>query len=141
MPMRSPNAEGRPRLTRAEIGVLLAYAKIVLFDDLVESHLPDDPHLEEDLTAYFPPRMVKDFSDRIKRHRLRREIIATQLANEAINRGGTSLISRFEDATGMLPSGIVRAHVAVRDGFGFPPLYDAIDALDNKISGGPARYL
>jgi len=126
-------------LTRAEIGVLLAYAKIVLFDDIVESHLPDDPHLEEDLVAYFPPRMVKDFSDRIKTHRLRREIIATQLANEAINRGGTSLISRFEDATGMLPSGIVRAHVAVRDGYGFPPLYEAIDALDNKVSG--ARQL
>jgi glutamate dehydrogenase len=54
-------------LTRAEIGVLLAYAKIVLFDDIVESHLPDDPHLEEDLMAYFPPRMVKDFADRIKR--------------------------------------------------------------------------
>jgi glutamate dehydrogenase len=35
----------------------------------------------------------------------------------------------------MLPSGIVRAHVAVRDGYGFPPLYAAVDALDNKISG------
>jgi len=122
-------------LTRAEIGVLLSYAKIVLFDDLVKSHLPDDPYLHGDLMAYFPPRMVKNFAGRIENHRLRREIIATQLANEAINRGGTSLISRFEDATGMLPSGIVRAHVAVRDGYGFPPLYAAVDALDNKISG------
>jgi glutamate dehydrogenase len=122
-------------LTRAEIGVLLAYAKIVLFDDLVQSELPDDPHLEHELLSYFPPRMVKEFADRIRGHRLRREIIATQLANDAINRGGTSLISRFEDATGMLPSGIVRAHVAVRDGFGIEDLYDAIDALDNKIAG------
>ncbi len=122
-------------LTRAEIGVLLAYAKIVLFDDIVKSNLPDDPHLEADLLGYFPPRMVKEFTDRINAHRLRREIIATRLANEAINRGGTSLISRFEDATGMLPSGIVRAHVAVRDGFGFPQLYAAVDTLDNKIAG------
>ncbi|MFZ2102819.1 MAG: NAD-glutamate dehydrogenase, partial [Oricola sp.] len=122
-------------LTRAEIGVLLAYAKIVLFDDIVKSQLPDDPYLEADLLGYFPPRMVKDFTDRIKTHRLRREIIATRLANEAINRGGTTLISRFEDATGMLPYGIVRAHVAVRDGFGFRPLYAAVDALDNRISG------
>ncbi|MAS04494.1 MAG: NAD-glutamate dehydrogenase [Ahrensia sp.] len=122
-------------LTRAEIGVLLSYAKIVLFDDLVKSHLPDDPYLHADLMAYFPPRMVKNFAERIESHRLRREIIATQLANEAINRGGTSLISRFEDATGMLPSGIVRAHVAVRDAYGFPPLYAAVDALDNKIPG------
>ncbi|MCK5746605.1 MAG: NAD-glutamate dehydrogenase, partial [Oricola sp.] len=122
-------------LTRPEIGVLLSYAKIVLFDDLVKSHLPDDPYLHADLMAYFPPRMVKNFAERIESHRLRREIIATQLANEAINRGGTSLISRFEDATGMLPSGIVRAHVAVRDAYGFPPLYAAVDALDNQIPG------
>ena len=122
-------------LTRAEIGVLLAYAKIVLFDDIVESHLPDDPYLEDDLMSYFPPRMVKNYAERIAGHRLRREIIATQLANEAINRGGTSLISRFEDATGMLPSGIVRAHIAVRDAYGFAPLYAAVDALDNRISG------
>ena len=38
-------------LTRAEIGVLLAYAKMVLLDDLVASPLPDDPYLERDLLA------------------------------------------------------------------------------------------
>ena len=122
-------------LTRPEIAVLLSYAKIVLFDDIVQSRLPDDPHLENDLLGYFPPRMVRDFADRIRAHRLRREIIATELANEAINRGGVSLISRFEDATGMLPSGIVRSYAAVRDAYGFDAMYAAVDALDNKISG------
>jgi glutamate dehydrogenase len=122
-------------LTRAEIGVLLAYAKIVLFDDIVKSQLPDDPHLETELFGYFPPLMTKRFGEQIKKHRLRREIIATRLANNAINRGGTSLISRFEDATGMLPSGIVRAHIAVHDGYGVASLYDSVDTLDNKISG------
>ena len=126
-------------LTRAEIGVLLSYAKIVLFDDIVSSPLPDDPHLETDLLDYFPPRMVNDFSGQIQAHRLRREIIATELANQAINRGGVSLISRFEDATGMLPSGIVKAYAAVRDAFGFRAMYDAVDALDNKLPG--ARQL
>ncbi|TCD13855.1 NAD-glutamate dehydrogenase [Oricola cellulosilytica] len=122
-------------LTRAEIGVLLAYAKIVLFDDIVRSPLPDDPHLKSDLINYFPPRMTGIFAERIEGHRLRREIISTVLANEAINRGGPTLISRFEDATGMLPSGIVRAHVAVRDSYGIEPLYAAVDALDTKIDG------
>jgi glutamate dehydrogenase len=42
------DARGEP-LTRAEIGVLLAYAKIVLFSDIVGSSLPDDPHFERDL--------------------------------------------------------------------------------------------
>ena len=122
-------------LSRPEIGVLLSYAKIVLFDDLVRSDLPDDPHLEKDLAAYFPPRMREPYGDRIGSHRLRREIIATQLANQIVNRGGPSVISRFEDATGMLPSGIARAHVVCRDAYGIEPLHAAVDALDNKVAG------
>jgi len=122
-------------LSRAEIGVLLSYAKIVLFDDLVRSQLPDDPYLEKDLFAYFPPRMREAYADRIATHRLRREIIATQLANQVVNRGGPSVVSRFEDATGMLPSGITRAHVICRDAYDIEALHGAIDALDNKVSG------
>ena len=122
-------------LARAEIGVLLSYAKIVLFDDLVRSQLPDDPWLERDLFAYFPAKMQKDFADQIRSHRLRREIIATVIANQTVNRGGPSVISRFEDATGMLPSGIARAHVIMRDGLDTEAVHAAIDALDNRISG------
>ncbi len=123
-------------LARAEIGVLLSYAKIVLFDDLVRSQLSDDPWLERDLFSYFPVRMHKDFAANIRGHRLRREIISTVLANQTVNRGGPSVISRFEDATGMLPSGIVRAHVIVRDALETEAIHAAIDALDNKVSGG-----
>ncbi|MEM0899444.1 MAG: NAD-glutamate dehydrogenase domain-containing protein, partial [Pseudomonadota bacterium] len=122
-------------LTRAEVGVLLSYAKIVLFDDLVQSGLPDDPYLEEDLLGYFPSKMHTAFRENIAAHRLRREIIATVIANELINRGGPSVISRFEDASGALPSEIAHAHVIVRDAYGIPEIEKAIDALDNKISG------
>ncbi|MDZ7822908.1 MAG: NAD-glutamate dehydrogenase [Ahrensia sp.] len=122
-------------LTRPEIGVLLAYAKIVLLDDLVASALPDDPYLEGELMAYFPPKMQKEFASNIRRHRLRREIIATRLANETVNNGGPSVISRFEDASGVLPSAIVRAHVITRDAYDVKSLHNAINALDNKVSG------
>lgn len=122
-------------LSRAEIGVLLSYAKIVLFDDLVRSDLPDDPYLETELINYFPPRMHKDYAAEIKGHRLRREIIATVIANEIVNRGGPSVISRFEDATGMLPSSIAKAHVVVRDAYGIEDVHAAIDALDTKVPG------
>lgn len=122
-------------LTRSETGVLLSYAKIVLLDDLVASDLPDDPYLEADLMGYFPPKMQKAYGDNIRSHRLRREIIATVLANETVNKGGPSVISRFEDATGALPSAIVRTHVVTRDAYDFPSINAAIDKLDNKISG------
>ena len=75
-------------LTRPEIGVLLSYAKLVLFDQLVASDLPDDPYCQSALTNYFPARMRKTYAADIASHRLHREIIATVLANHVINRGG-----------------------------------------------------
>ena len=122
-------------LTRAELGVLLAYAKLTLFDDVIPGKLPDDSYLEQDLFRYFPQQMADKFADEIKTHRLRREIIATQLANDAINRGGPSFISRLQDLTGQTASDVLAAYVVARDGFELPALYEEIDALDTKIDG------
>ena len=127
-------ARGEP-LTRAEIGVLLAYAKLVLFDDLAASGLPDDPYFEADLIGYFPDRMAKKYAAEIKGHRLRREIIATVLANDAINRGGPTFVTRMQDLTGRTAAEVVAAFVVVRDGFDLPVLYAQIDALDTKVDG------
>lgn len=127
-------ARGEP-LSRAELGVLLAYAKLVLFDELSASDLPDDPHFVDDLTAYFPSQMTKKFEKQISGHRLRKEIIATLLANDAINRGGPAFISRLQDFTGRQSADIVGAFVLVRDGFELDQIYDDIDALDTKVSG------
>ncbi len=122
-------------LTRAELGVLLAYAKIVLSDQLLASELPDDPYLEQELIDYFPSQMKAGFSEEIRTHRLRREIIATQLANDVINRGGPTFVSRLADLTGQPGPEIVRAYLIVRDGFELDKVFAGIDALDNAIPG------
>ncbi|WP_157016495.1 NAD-glutamate dehydrogenase [Mesorhizobium xinjiangense] len=127
-------AKGEP-LTRAEIGVLLSYAKIVLFDDIMASGLPDDPHFSDDLLGYFPERMAKKYACEIEGHRLRREIIATELANDAINHGGPAFVSRMLDITGASAAEAVAAYATVRDGFGLPETIGEIDALDTKIDG------
>ncbi|MBV2144815.1 NAD-glutamate dehydrogenase [Falsochrobactrum sp. TDYN1] len=125
---------GQP-LTRPELAVLLAYSKLSLCDDLVASQLPDQPYFHSLLLDYFPPQMVKTYAEEISSHRLRREIIATQLANDVVNRGGVTFVSNLEDTTGKPAADIVRAYVAVRDGFGVKAIYDAIDALDSKVTG------
>src|SRR5208337_254463 len=79
-------AAGRP-LTRPELAVLLAYAKIDLKSDLIGSAVPDDPYLGRALISYFPPLMRERFAGEIHAHPLRREIIATSLANDIINSG------------------------------------------------------
>ena len=125
---------GEP-LTRAELGVLLAYGKIVLFGDIVASSIPDDPHFERDLLAYFPEKMARKYKAEIGSHRLRREIIARVLANDLINRAGPSFVSRLQDETGRAAADVVRAFTVVRDGFGLTGVYRDIDALDNKMDG------
>ena len=127
-------ATGHP-LTRAEIGVLLSYSKIVLFEQLVASDLPDDPWFEALLSEYFPAGMRKAHAVDIASHRLRREIIATSLANHVLNRGGPAFITSLMDATGAKPAEIVKAAIIVRDGFGLPNLWREIDALDAVIPG------
>ena len=131
-------AERRRRsepFTRPELSVLLAYAKLTLYEDLLEFAVPDDPYLARELGRYFPKAIDVRFPDALEHHRLRREIIATHLANSMINRGGPSLIVRIADQTGAAPASIASAFAAVRDSYGMTALNGAIDRLDNKIPG------
>jgi glutamate dehydrogenase len=121
--------------TRPELSVLLAYAKLALYDDLLESSVPDDPYLAHEIGRYFPKAITERFPDALERHRLRREIIATRLGNSMINRGGPSLTVRIADQTGAAPAAIAAAFAAVRDSYEMTALNDAIDELDNRISG------
>ncbi|MGE3147845.1 MAG: NAD-glutamate dehydrogenase [Pseudorhodoplanes sp.] len=131
-------AERRKRsqaLTRPELAVLLAYAKLSLYEELLKSKVPDDPYLGRELERYFPPVLVERFPDAVVRHRLRREIIATQLTNSMINRGGPSLIPRMADEAGAAPETVAMAFAAVRDSYDMPGLNGDINALDAKVPG------
>src|SRR5262249_10120803 len=122
-------------LTRPELAVLLAYAKLALNGDLLESSVPDDPYLGRELGRYFPKTLGDRYPDALEKHRLRREIIVTQLANSMINRGGPSLVVRIGDQTGASVDRIAAAFAAVRDSYGMPALNTEIDSLDAKITG------
>jgi glutamate dehydrogenase len=122
-------------LTRPELAVLLAYAKLTLYSELLDSRVPDDPYLGRELGRYFPKEMSEAFPEALQGHRLRREIIATQLANSMINRGGPTLVVRIADQTGAGADAIAFAFAAVRDSYGMPALNEEINALDNKLPG------
>ncbi|SDR24384.1 NAD-glutamate dehydrogenase [Pseudovibrio sp. Tun.PSC04-5.I4] len=122
-------------LSRPELGVLLAYAKLTLHDTLLNSSVPDDAYLAKELYRYFPKKMAETYSKEIEGHRLRREIIATMLANSIINRGGPAFLTRIIDQTGAAAADVARAFAVVRDAFGLTQLNEEIDRLDNTISG------
>jgi glutamate dehydrogenase len=121
--------------TRPELSVLLAYAKLSLYSELLDSPVPDDPYLGRELGRYFPKALAERFPDALEHHRLRREIIATQLANSMINRGGPTLVVRIADQTGASPAAIAAAFAAVRDSYDMPALNDEINALDGRVAG------
>jgi glutamate dehydrogenase len=117
-------------LTSPELAVLLAYAKIVATREIHESSLPDDPWTRQVLVDYFPTPLRTRYADRMAGHRLHREIVTTQIVNEAVNRGGLSFLFRAVEETGASPADVLRAYVVMRDVFDLPALWREIEALD-----------
>src|SRR5205085_12079956 len=103
--------------------------------DLLDSRVPDDPYLGRELQRYFPGQLVERFPDALEQHRLRREIISTQLTNSMINRGGPSFAVRIGDQTGASASAIAAAFFVVRNSYDMISPNAAIDAPDNRITG------
>ncbi|WP_082587571.1 NAD-glutamate dehydrogenase [Nocardioides sp. Soil774] len=120
-------------LSAPELSVLLAWTKIVLADELIDSDLPDDPYLREDLLAYFPQQMVPDLEAAIEDHPLRREIIVTQVVNDLVNGAGMTFWPRLQGETGASPAELTRANFVAREIFGSLPLRQEIAALDNEV--------
>ena len=121
----------RQGLTRPEIAVLLAYAKMAFYRDVKDADLLAAPYFEADLLRYFPKAMQKELAGDIKSHRLRREIVATMITNSIINRTGFFFAHSLMRATGRPAGDIARAYVATRDAFGLRGLWAEIEALDH----------
>jgi glutamate dehydrogenase len=120
-------------LTRPELAITLSYGKIWLYRALIRSNVPEDPYLSRELVRYFPAPIQKRFAARMKRHRLRREIIATAITNSLINRMGPVFPVRAQDDTGADPAAIARAYSIAREVFAARYIWMQIEALDNRI--------
>jgi glutamate dehydrogenase len=117
-------------LTRPELASLLAWAKRELKETLLASAVPDDPRCADALRRAFPPTLVERFGDLLPRHRLRREIIATTLANELVDRLGVTFASRLSDHTGATLPEVVLALQVARSTIDADRWWEALDALD-----------
>ncbi|MCC6194445.1 MAG: NAD-glutamate dehydrogenase [Burkholderiales bacterium] len=120
-------------LTAPEAAVLLAYGKIWLDGELLDSPLTDDPWIATALLRYFPAQLSKKYAAYMPRHPLKREIIATHVLNSMINRVGSTFVHRLGETTGAPPHEVVRAYLLAREVFGLVPMWAAIEALDNKV--------
>ncbi len=118
--------------TRPELAVMLAYAKMWLFDELTRSDSMDDPLFERELVAYFPDALHQ-FGRSIVTHQLRREIIATRLSNEIVDTCGVSFVQRAAETSGVDFAVIALAYEAVRRIFNLNDFAACVDSLDNIV--------
>ena len=122
----------RQGLTRPELAVLLAYAKMEIFEELVNSRAPDDPMVERELGFYFPEETHK-FEKAMKSHRLRREIIATRLSNEIVDACGATFMDQLMEVSGAGFADVALSYEAARRILELSAFGAAVDALDNKV--------
>jgi glutamate dehydrogenase len=121
-------------LVAPELAVLLAYCKIHLYAELLHSDLPEDPYLGHDLERYFPAPLPERYGEQMHEHRLRREIIATVVANQLVDRTGTTFAFRLREETGASPSLLARAYAVAREVFGMRDFWEAVEQLDNQVA-------
>jgi glutamate dehydrogenase len=118
-------------LTRPELAVLLAYGKLDLFDDIIDSAAPDDPWFLKLLEDYFPTPLSQ-YAEEMKRHRLRREIIATVIDNDMVNLCGPTFPGRLRAAAGCDTGALVTAFEAARQTLRFSEAWSRVERLDGK---------
>ncbi|OAI48722.1 NAD-glutamate dehydrogenase [Gammaproteobacteria bacterium SCGC AG-212-F23] len=121
-------------LTRPEIAVVLAYCKMYLKQDILETDVPDDPYFINYLMRAFPQPLHQNYLSEMKEHRLRREIIATQVGKDITDHMGIGFIERLQRETGASLGFVIRAYVIMKTVFQMDELWHQIEALDFKVN-------
>ena len=126
-------------LTRPEIAVLVAYSKMLLKEQLACEEIASDSYHAQQLAQYFPTELRRHYAETMPQHPLRKEIIATALANQMVNEMGSNFVARLHDETGAETIEIANAYAATREIFGLPWVFEQVRRLDN-VATAQAQY-
>jgi glutamate dehydrogenase len=130
-------AEAGAGLTRPELATLLGFAKRRLTTQLLASAVPDAAALQQVLSTYMPSTLEERFPQQLREHRLRRELVATRVANEVVDRMGPTFPSRVAAEADVDEATVVAAWWAARDVTATDPVWRRIEASLDEV--GPAN--
>lgn len=125
-------------LTRPEIAVIMAYSKIHLKKELLDSSVPEEPYIYKQLEYAFPVPLRQKYHHYMERHRLKREIICTQISNAVINEMGMNFVHRLKDETGGSAADIVLAYTVAKEAFDINKVRQGIFELPASV---PTKYV
>ncbi len=124
-------------LTRPELSVLLAYGKLALKQHLLASKLPDDDAAAVYLDGYFPDAAIQAAGEEpLRNHRLRREIVASQLTNSLVDLMGAGFVQRIVRDTGHTPADVARAWLIADRLCGAEELRSSLTDVEGEIDSG-----
>ena len=125
--------ENKKYFTRPELAVLLSYSKMDLYQKMLNTEFPDEKYLDIEIDHYFPALITRSYRKQAHKHRLRREIIATQVTNDLVGNMGTDFHLRLGELTGASTHAICSAYVAAREILDNGELNKQIQMLDNRV--------
>jgi glutamate dehydrogenase len=117
-------------LTRPELAVLLSTSKMALQAALEAGRITEDPTLTPELLSAFPKTMQARHEPAILQHRLRREIIATKIANRFVNRLGITAAFTLSEEEGASFGQVAAAFVAAERLFDMRSFWEQLDTVD-----------
>ena len=123
-------------LTRPELSVLISYVKVKLKEELVDADIIDNPHVQEAVESAFPQELVARYQELVYDHPLRRQIVATQVANELVNNMGITFYNRISGATGADINTVAAAYISARDVYLMNEFQQQVAALDYQVPAG-----
>ncbi|GAA1319139.1 NAD-glutamate dehydrogenase [Pseudonocardia xinjiangensis] len=121
-------------LSSPQLATLLAHVKLDLKTDILQSDLPDLPAAADRLVAYFPPALTRHHPEAVRTHPLRREIVATSLANEVVDRGGMTWVSSLREEASATTADVVAAYLVTVAVFDLPELWAQLDGLPGTVA-------
>ena len=127
-------AQAGAGMTRPELAVLLGHSKVDLVARLLRTDAPDEHYLQSVLAEYFPPQIRERFADHMQRHRLRRDLVATVVANDVVNRLGMTYVSRTAHELGTRAADVALAYWVAREVSGADDHWRAIEATDGRMA-------
>jgi glutamate dehydrogenase len=119
-------------LTRPELAVLLAGGKRRVKAAVLASPLPDELATRNALVGYFPSSLAERFDHLLDRHRLRRELVASEIANDLVDHLGPTLVLRLSEEAGATAHDVAAAYWVARGVTDAPALWSLLTA-----HGGP----
>jgi glutamate dehydrogenase len=128
-------------LMRPELAVLFSFSKITLYQDLVASEVPEDPYLSRELEDYFPGPLREEFPDLMPEHKLRREIIATRVTNNLVNRMGAYFAMRIKEDTGATSATVAKAYTVAREIFEARAYWHELERYDASVPADVQNHM